>query len=559
MLSATPSPIASLLPYSGEQLSQSPQEVVVTFNGLNVPALMGSLDVQIEEISSNGTKTPLWDFGNAPLEQSDATGTELIVPLQKFDLGDFSYDNVTLPAGQYEIDLAGGTSISYAASGALGPGPQLWDPNQDHEIGTFTVLGQGPTLSTATPLGMIGPQGQTIGGSIDPNNPNSAVDFYQFTLQKGRLWQVGIALSAESVGSRLQPDLALFDSNGTLLATRNSGTGLPSDPNDPYLFAGLQPGTYYVGVSGAGNLPYGPGGYDPVLGIPGANGIAQNGGPLPFALSLIAAPHAQATRLVNFSLDYNAADSASPTGFTLKLSGPIDVSNLFIPDAQETALEVVDSSGRVWPVTPENYFISGSSLQLIFDRPLPAGNYTLVSSPEGGLLDLGGQPISNASGSSSVLATWSVSPQTPPHAANDLGVLWPLSSNALGGNDSGELQETTDLAPGQGTTYRFTIIVPGYYKLVTEPGAGEVAVAITENGVTTVLDAGSQHPLNNYPMQLNDGVYTLRFVNVGPQSLAMNWAAQGTDTRLGKDREQRRQPELRAEPEPVFRDIGGFG
>ena len=35
-------PIASVQPYNGEQLSQTPQKLVVTFNGLNVPALMGT-------------------------------------------------------------------------------------------------------------------------------------------------------------------------------------------------------------------------------------------------------------------------------------------------------------------------------------------------------------------------------------------------------------------------------------------------------------------------------------------------------------------------------------
>jgi hypothetical protein len=523
MLSGTLNPIASVQPYNGEQLSQSPQEVVVTFNGLNVPALMGSLDVQIEELNRDGTKTPLWNFGDAPPELSDATGTELIIPLQKFDLGDFAYDNVTLPLGQYEIDLAGGTSISYAASGANGPGPQLWNPNEDHEIGTFSIVGKGATLNSATPLGVIGPAGQTVWGSLNPNDPGSALDLYQFTLAKGQLWQVGLAVSAFSVGSKLLPDLSLFDSNGTLLATSSSGAGLPSDPNDPYLFAGLQPGTYYIGISGSGNLPYSPGGYDPVLGVPGINGIDQDGGPFPFALSLIAAPHEQATRLVNFSLNYGATDSASPTGFTLTFTGPIDVSNLFIPDAQETALEVVDSSGNAWPITPENYFVSGSSLTVIFDRPLPVGNYALVSSPGSGLVDLAGQPVTAAGGSSNVLATWTLSPQTVPHSGNDLGVLWPLSSNDLGTSPLGSFQETTDLAPTQGSSYRFTVIVPGYYNLTTQLEAGQVAVAITGNGVTTILDSKSEHQLNNYLMNLNDGVYTLRFENVGQQSVAINW------------------------------------
>jgi Bacterial pre-peptidase C-terminal domain len=519
MLSASPSSIASLAPYSGEQLSQSPQELVIAFNGVNVPALMGNFDVQIEELNRNGTKTPLWNPIDAPPEYSDITGTELIIPLQKFDSSDYSYDNITLPAGQYEIDLVGGTSIAYAASGADGPGPQLWNPTADHAIGTFTILGQGATIGPAD--NSLVP-GQTTWGWLDPSNPSAAVDIYQFTLPSGNLWQVGLGISANSIGSHLLTDLSLFAPNGTLIATSNAGTGIPSNPNDPYLFTGLEGGTYYVGVSGAGNLPYGPGGYDPVLGIPGINDNRGSAGL--FALNLVASPHEQATRLENFSLDYGAADTNSPTGLTLNFSGPIDLSNLFIPDAQETALEVVDSAGEVWPVTAASYEVTGASLLMIFDRPLPAGNYTLLSAPGDGLVDLAGQPVLPADGSSSVLATWSVAPQTGPPAANDLGVLWPFSSSGPGSSEPGLIQASTELAPGQAVGYRFTVIVPGFHKLETQAPGGDIAVAITENGVTTILDPGNARALNDYVMQLNDGVYTVRFVNVNQQqSTTLTW------------------------------------
>ena len=375
LLSGSSSPIASLQPFNGQRLTQSPQELVVTFNDVNVPALMGSFDVQIEELNRDGTKTPLWDFGDAPPELSDATGTELIVPLQKFSYGDFAYDNVTLPAGQYEIDLVGGTSISYAASGAFGSGPLLWDPNQDQPIGTFTILGQGATIS---PSDSSLVPGQTTWGWLDPSNAAAAVDFYKFTLPPGNLWQVGLGISANSIGSSLLTDLSLFEADGTLIATRNSGTGIPANPNDPYLFAGLEPGTYYVGVSGASNVPYSPGGYDPVLGIPGLNGITQGGGL--FTLSLLETPHVQRTHLLTSTLDYSASNQSNPTGITLTFSGPIDLSNLFVPDLQESALDVLDSRGQAWPITAESYEVSNASLNLIFDRPLPPGSYTLVSS-----------------------------------------------------------------------------------------------------------------------------------------------------------------------------------
>ena len=39
----------------------------------------------------------------------------------------------------------------------------------------------------------------------------------------------------------------------------------------------------------------------------------------------------------------------------------------------------------------------------------------------------------------------------------------------------------------------------------------------------TVLDPGSTGALNNYIMNLNDGVYSLRFVNLGSQPVTINW------------------------------------
>ena len=430
LLAASSSPIVAVQPYDGEFLSQSPQEVVITFNGLNVPALMGSNDIQIEELNRDGTRTPIWSFDDPPPEESDDTGTELIVPVQTYNSADFTYENQILPAGRYEIDLVGGTGLSYAASGALGPGPQLWGPNQDHAIGTFTVVGQGATLNAASSLGMIGPAVQTVSGQINPNDPPNAVELYQFTLPKGHFWQVGLAIESHSIGSSLLPALSLMDSNGTVLATRESGTGLPSNPNDPYLFAGLKAGTYYVGVSGAGNLPTAPGGYDPVLGTPGSREHSQPGGPLPFELGFFARPHDGPTRLLNITVDRSDPHDTSPTGLDLTFSGPIDVSKLFLPDSEETALEVVDSSGRVWPITAESYDVSSYDLELIFDQPLPAGSYRLISSPTAGITDLAGQPVFGAADAGRALASWTVLPQAVHQATNDLGILWPISANA---------------------------------------------------------------------------------------------------------------------------------
>jgi len=87
-----------------------------------------------------------------------------------------------------------------------------------------------------------------------------------------------VELDDQRIGSNLSGALTLFDQLGNVLATRDAGTGLPSDSNDPYLFTGLNPGVYYIGVSGAGNLAGQTGGYNPVTGTTGSLGQVQLGG-----------------------------------------------------------------------------------------------------------------------------------------------------------------------------------------------------------------------------------------------------------------------------------------
>ena len=79
------------------------------------------------------------------------------------------------------------------------------------------------------------------------------------------------------------------------------------------------------------------------------------------------------------------------------------------------------------------------------------------------------------------------------------------------------------LAPGQGVDYRWSVIVPGYYKLQTQLQGGPVAVFNNWDGQTTVLDTGSTNRLNNYLMNLNDGVYTIRFVNESSKPVTIDW------------------------------------
>ena len=152
-------------------------------------------------------------------------------------------------------------------------------------------------------------------------------------------------LDAQRIGSSLLGALTLFDLNGTVLATRDSGTGMPSSPDDPLLFHRLESGVYYIGVSGAGNLAGQPGGYDPVSGTIGSAGQAQAGGT--YDLQVVADPADSLTQVVGFSLQRADTLNSTPTARTLTFSGPIDPNSLM----SNSPVLVYDASGKAWPMT----------------------------------------------------------------------------------------------------------------------------------------------------------------------------------------------------------------
>ncbi len=210
-----------------------------------------------------------------------------------------------------------------------------------------------------------------------------------------------------------------------MLATRAAGDGSAADSFDPNLVTGLGQGTYYLGVSAAGNTPGYDYGYDPITGRPGTAGVNDPAGT--FLLDVSASPVAASTKLVNFSLDHaDALEPTTPTGLDLTFSGPVDISSLTQPDQQETSVLVVDATGRTWPISAVDYQASQDRLSFIFNEALPAGSYSLIVPSHGGLTDPSGLPVVGpAANPPGVLATWTVSQVVGPTDQNNLGVLWP--------------------------------------------------------------------------------------------------------------------------------------
>jgi hypothetical protein len=434
-----------------------------------------------------------------------------------------------LQPGNYQVCVDGLTNFATFFD-LVEPGT-AWDSvaysSQPLVIGQFAISVQGASFQNNS-FAPLTPSSQvtTVTGSLNPDDPAKAVDFYPFTLgpTPGHLWEVGLAIDTQSIGSPLQADLALFNAKtDKVVAYAVSGTGLPGDPGDPYLFAGVQPGSYYVAVSGAGNLPYGLTGYDPVKGTPGLLGLNQPGGPFPFELSIVAVPHQSTTTVTSSSANYLDPLSSSPTSLTLDFSAPIDLRNLFVVDQAEGSLELVDASNNIWPITPASYDVGQHQLTMAVDEPLPAGTYRLISPASDALLDLAGVPVVARGEPAGVLATFSVAALRGHQHATDLGVLWPnqigIAPASIGDTFTGSLV----LQPGQAITYRFVAIVPGLYKIQTVVNSGSISVQQIGPSGTSTLDNGSGQHVNNYIMKLASGIYQIAFADVGAQPAQFQW------------------------------------
>jgi hypothetical protein len=111
------------------------------------------------------------------------------------------------------------------------------------------TLPAGHTLLTATPLPLAAGHPAAVSGYLDSGR---AVDLYALTLAAGDTVQGSVA--AQGIGSTLDGVLRVFGSGGQPIASNDNFDGL-----DPRLaFQAPAAGTYYVGVSSAGDALYDP-------------------------------------------------------------------------------------------------------------------------------------------------------------------------------------------------------------------------------------------------------------------------------------------------------------
>ena len=356
----------------------------------------------------------------------------------------------------------------------------------------------------------MGTQVQSVSGSLDLSHGVANVDLYKVTLAPGQQWRLGLELDAQRIGSELQGALTLFDQQGHVLATRNASTGTPTFPIDPYLFTDLNPGVYYIGVSGAGNLAGQQGGYDPVAGTFGTSEQAQAGGA--YNLQLVADPVVP-TRVIGVGLQWGDLQGASPTGLVLAFSGPIDTSSV-IQLAQNHALWAVDQSGHIWNLTPDSYQENQGEVGFVFNQPLLPGHYTLINSA-GGIVDFGGQAPVATGLPLGVLAMWTVPASTVASDPGNMGVVWPSQADGV--------SQSVTILPGQSTTSQVVIPVSGLYVLDTSVMLGMLAIKWQGPDVPVTLSPLDPGSSQAYGVYLAAGVYEFTFGAGGTQPVHATW------------------------------------
>jgi hypothetical protein len=272
----------------------------------------------------------------------------------------------------------------------------------------------------------------------------------------------------------------------------------------------LNPGVYYIGVSGARNLAGQLGGYDPVAGKFGTSGQAQAGGEYNLQ---IAADRVVPTSVIGVGLQWGDLQGASPTGLVLAFSGSIDV-NSVKQLVHNNYLWAVDQSGHVWNLTPDSYQESQAEVGFVFDQPLPPGQYTLINSAPG-IVDLGGHPPVATGFPPGELATWTVPARTVPSEPGNLGVVWPSQASGV--------SQSLMILPGQSTTSRVVIPVSGVYVLNTSVMLGTLAIEPRGPDGLVVLNPVGQGSSQGYGGYLVAGVYEFTFRAVGTQSALVTW------------------------------------
>ena len=140
LLSVTlPPGIVSVVPADGSVLTQSPQNLVITFDQPFTAYNASFLDVQLYPVIDGVAQLNSPIFGSGTVQVPDEiadppwapqNGTVLEIPLQQ--------DDLTLPGGTYEIDIVGASGLEQALSF-----PDVAPWNSNNNVALCAIHGAG--------------------------------------------------------------------------------------------------------------------------------------------------------------------------------------------------------------------------------------------------------------------------------------------------------------------------------------------------------------------------------------------------------------------------------
>jgi hypothetical protein len=468
-------------PAPGSILHASPSILTLQFNHPIFPDTLSN-DVGIVQVDADGNPTGWYTVPDQSQLGLDETATRLTVEMDQ-----------TIPPGHYQVWIFGSTEITDIT------GDPLVSDGDNLILGAFDVAVAGVRLVDAIDLGTLGPAPIEVPGTLDFQSNPYAVSLYRVHVGPGHHWRLGAEVTAQRDGGTLDTALALFDSRGRPIAVDEAGR--KDAPLDPFLFAGLQPGTYYLGVSGTGNLPGPLGGYDPSTGSAGSIPQTQAGGP--YTLHVVADPVDSPPQLRSLSIDHADSHSASPTGLTLSFTRAValggDIGNLSPTLSQ--GIEVRDDQGRIWPVQASGYDEAEAQVSYLFKYPLPAGHYTIGLPQQGGLVDLAGLAPVAPGEPLGILGNFDVPTSEVLVDSHDLGAILP--GDAIRGRS---LEQA--LGPGESVTYRVVLTFPTLYEF--EISAQDTAPSVRIEGESS---SHAIEPTGTNDTQLGPGEYLIRMQN----------------------------------------------
>lgn len=389
--------LLTVSPSDGAILPQTsaPTALVVQLrSGLIHGWLDGS--IQLYRIGFDEEVAPVFDHEQSADVIKDEASNTVTIPL-----------GGALGVGRYRFALVGGAS---SFSRLISDGS--WDYMEDQILSEFEVVEDRGGFGAAIDLGMVGVSERGLAGALATAGDRA---LYKIALGSDRsLWRLGLQLDAQRIGGGLVGVLTVYDAQGKIVATSEGRRGLATAADDPYLFVGLPPGAYYVGVSAA-------------------EGARASGA---YHLTVVADPVESPIRVTGFVLDWT---NGAPTGFTITFSDAIAPDSL---TARTSPLLVVDGRGEIHPAFPATAEAGLRRLSFVFEQPIPAGEYRLVSPSDGGLTDLIGRAPVADDPFLGWLANWLVppyqassdpsSPPTEPRGWLDSAHLESLIDNAVG-------------------------------------------------------------------------------------------------------------------------------